>query len=162
MIFQEFSFHPIHKFIHRKYPSFFIAFVFFARPYSSSQSSLILIASGTSSVTGIISLMILKQSANSSAGTPNSRTTLFPSSIVTLKIRLIFIRDRIGCYSQFIVISIIYRAKSRCAFYNNFLCFHALSPHIHSTACNRPKWSSCLIGCQPFPFSKIHSKIRNI
>lgn len=85
MIFHEFAFHPIHKFIHRKCSSFFIAFVFFASLYSSSQSSLIPIASGTSSVTGIISLMILKQSANSSAGTPNSRATLFPSSYVTIK-----------------------------------------------------------------------------
>ena len=82
--------------------------------------------------------------------------------IVTLKIRLIFIRDRIGCYSQFIVISIIYRAKSRCAFYNNFLCLHAISPHIYSTACNHPKWSSCQIGCQSFPFSKNQPEIPNI
>lgn len=57
-------------------------------------------------------------------------------------------------YSQFVVISIFHRAKSRCAFYNNFLCFHALSPHIHSTARNHPKWSSCRIDCHPFSFFK--------
>lgn len=37
-----------------------------------------------------------------------------------------------------------------------------LLPNIYSAACKHPKWSSCLIGCQPFPFSKIHSKIRDI
>ena len=34
--------------------------------------------------------------------------------------------------------------------------------HIYSTACNHPKWSSCRIGCQPFPFSKNQPKMPDI
>lgn len=37
--------------------------------------------------------------------------------------------------------------------------FAEFFPHIYSTACNHPKWSSCLIGRQHFSFSKNHSKM---